>query len=531
MDVDRCKKMVSLRIVTLISAAVLYLFIPLGTLGAEEYDFWVQTPTDWVNKTEGLGNDLKKQVMSPAGDAFIEVYAAKGTNIGVQAIADGMEQAMRQRDTAYLQNRISSRNIQADGQPAILREYTGQYNGLPLRAYALYAYGNGGRFAVFGVFVAGQSAKYQQMLHTCVTSLRFSAPGQPSSGQAASTGSPYGGGGSPYGSGPDPGCGAIVGKWKWFTGSTAEFGPNGHIPGQGHHWECLDNGKTFKISWNNGQWVDTLTLSDDGSRMEGKNQVGNRVWGTRISPPPSAGSSGSGTDTAGTGGSTGGGSQSGGASAPQGRSADTTCCSYFGLWNFVPPGIHGVFMPDHHYTEQSQGLRYDCSGGQVTIHWKSGNSTTYQRKSPQLMTRTDKWGNVVKATRIRDWVDYEGKRYTACTGTDGQVSGGQGIPSVNRTREIDGNMAVQWGFAHGSLKPNDPSSWQLSTVSGVTLNFLDPYKQGKQRYRVTIKNGAGTIVSDTSVGMSATVNLPPGDYTIDVTTDIHYAGWRCEWKK
>ncbi|MBA3010884.1 MAG: hypothetical protein KJ658_00270 [Proteobacteria bacterium] len=87
------------------------------------------------------------------------------------------------------------------------------------------------------------------------------------------------------------GCNAIVGKWKWFTGSTVDFGFNGEMTGNGNHWECLDNGRTFKIVWNNGQWIDTLTLSPDGMRLEGKNQFGSRVWGQRIGQAPAAGGS------------------------------------------------------------------------------------------------------------------------------------------------------------------------------------------------------------------------------------------------
>ncbi len=509
----------SRRIVTVVlTLVVLWGYLPCAFPSAEEYDFWVQTPTDWTNKTEGLGRDLKKQVMSPAGDAFIEVYAARGNNISAQAIADGMEQAMRQRDTAYLQNRISSKDITADGQPAVLREYTGLYNGIPLRAYALYAYGNGGGFAVFGVFVAGQSAKYQDRVYTCVTSLRFSPPG----GQApASTGSsPYGGTGSPYAASPDAGCNAIVGQWKWFTGSTAQFDPNGAIPGAGSHWECLDNGRTFKISWDNGRWIDTLTLTEDGTRLEGKNQVGNRVWGTRIGAPPAAGGNGR------TQNSWGGND---GPDDPERSDADQSCCSYYGLWNFVPPGIHGIFMPDHQYTERSKGFRYDCAGGQVTIHWGGGGSTTWQRKNKDLMVRTDKYGSVLKATRLEDEVTYKGRRYKACTG-DAAPSSGNVIPKANGAKKISGNMAAQWGFAHGSLKPGDPSKWELSTVSGTTLNFKDPYNQGKQHYTVRAYSSDGSKVAETAVGMAASLSLPPGQYTLEISTGIHYAGWRCEWQ-
>lgn len=228
---------------------------------SDHFDFWIKTPNSWQDKRDGLGNDLVRQLVAPDGNAFIEVYAASGANPGLQAIADGMESGIRQRGGAYLQNRISSRSDSTPaGQAAIAREYTGNHNGVPLKALGLYAYGNGKAIVVIGVFVAAMEARYKDLVYRSVLSLSFSPP-KTSSDR----------------------CSGIVGRWHWFTGNSAEFGPNGVMPGTGNSWRCIDpKAGVFQIVWNNGKWVDTLTLSADGKRLKGKNQKGGRVWGERL---------------------------------------------------------------------------------------------------------------------------------------------------------------------------------------------------------------------------------------------------------
>ncbi|WP_320174404.1 hypothetical protein [Maridesulfovibrio sp.] len=366
----------------------------------DDYDFWIQTPTGWTHNTQGLSEDLKKQVISPDRNAFIEVYAASGNNPGLQTIADGMEQGILQRGGAYFQNRIASRNIMQDNHPAIFREYSSYYNGNRLHAYAIFTYANGGAVVAIGVFVESLAHQYQNLVYQSINSLRFSPPN--------STGSntPYGA--SPYG-GSGNACEKFAGKWKWFTGSQAEFYADGRMPGTDNHWECIDpvQGR-IRIVWSNGKWVDDLTISADGSRVDGKNQIGNRVWGTRISGP----------------------------SQP------------------APPPAQQVETPQ------------------------------------------------------------------------------QPIPKMNFARRVRGNLAASWRLAHGSLKSGTSDSrgeWELSTVSGTTLRFTDPYKQGKQRYRVKILTKDGQVVEERVVGMSEHITVSPGFYKIQMFAEGGYAGWRCEW--
>ncbi|TIH17149.1 hypothetical protein D0S45_08285 [Marinifilum sp. JC120] len=369
----------------------------------DDYDFWIQTPTGWTHNTQGLSEDLKKQVISPDRNAFVEVYAAAGNNPGLQAIADGMERGILQRGGAYFQNRIASRNIMQDNHPAIFREYSSYYNGNRLHAYAIFTYANGGAIVAIGVFAESFASQYQNLVRQSINSLRFSPP--PTAGSSttygASGGSPYGGSGNI--------CEKLVGKWKWFTGSQAEFYADGRMPGNGNSWQCIDPARgKVKIIWSNGKWVDNLTISADGSRVDGQNQIGNRVWGTKISGPSQ------------------------------------------------PP-----------------------------------SSPAQQVETPQ-----------------------------------------QPRPKMNYAKKVRGNMAADWRLAHGSLKAGTSDhhgEWELSTVSGTTLRFTDPYKKGQQRYRVKILTKDGQVMEERVVGMSEHITVSPGIYKIRLFSEGGYAGWRCEW--
>ncbi len=93
------------------AAIICCFFLFTAQAVARGASFQIQTPPHWHNRTDRLDNDLKQQVMAPGKEAFIEVYAVRSGNIGVQAIADSMEQTMRNRGKAFLQNRISSKTV------------------------------------------------------------------------------------------------------------------------------------------------------------------------------------------------------------------------------------------------------------------------------------------------------------------------------------------------------------------------------------------------------------------------------------
>ena len=83
----------------------------------------------------------------------------------------------------------------------------------------------------------------------------------------------------------------IVGTWKWFTGYVVTIHSGGSFSadtGQHGTWSCVNPEKReFKLNWakhdkKGGPWYDDLTLSGDGSSLDGKNQTNVRVWGRKI---------------------------------------------------------------------------------------------------------------------------------------------------------------------------------------------------------------------------------------------------------
>jgi len=80
----------------------------------------------------------------------------------------------------------------------------------------------------------------------------------------------------------DSKCKDISGLWHWFTGDTVAINANGTTQpsptGIRSDWTC--NGGVFVFKWSHG-YTDRLSLSADGTRLSGSNNVGIPVWGTR----------------------------------------------------------------------------------------------------------------------------------------------------------------------------------------------------------------------------------------------------------
>ena len=243
------------------AAIICCFFLFTAQAVARGASFQIQTPPHWHNRTDRLDNDLKQQVMAPGKEAFIEVYAVRSGNIGVQAIADSMEQTMRNRGKAFLQNRISSKTVHVDGNPGIIREYSGHYNGNSLQAFALYTYDRGQAFTIFGVYAENEAARYRETVYTSITSLRFSgayAPKPPSHHTGNDISGAAGGG---HGSGSGVCC-SYYGLWKFPSrGTRVHLMPN-HLYGKKRsrfHWEC--RGDQVTIHWGDGT-VETWQRQD-----------------------------------------------------------------------------------------------------------------------------------------------------------------------------------------------------------------------------------------------------------------------------
>jgi hypothetical protein len=86
-----------------------------------------------------------------------------------------------------------------------------------------------------------------------------------------------------------PQAGTAVGVWRWFNGGTTIVQSSGTLIGQNAAGQIVNRGswtqiapQTYRLTWQDGGWVDTLRLSQDGTKLEGKNQIGNPVSGTRV---------------------------------------------------------------------------------------------------------------------------------------------------------------------------------------------------------------------------------------------------------
>ena len=94
-------------------------------------------------------------------------------------------------------------------------------------------------------------------------------------------------------------CPRILGEWGWFIGGKVNFskdaqakwtpGRAGTPPASGT-WNCDPRNGTYTVTWQNG-FVDTLTLSNDGTQLNGTSSTGAKVWGKRT-----AGTAGSSTN-------------------------------------------------------------------------------------------------------------------------------------------------------------------------------------------------------------------------------------------
>jgi len=77
-------------------------------------------------------------------------------------------------------------------------------------------------------------------------------------------------------------CGAIAGTWQWVNNRDVIIRTNGSMQAAdgsiGGHWKCEEG--VYILSWNHG-YADRLTLSSDGRRLSGANNMGFAITATR----------------------------------------------------------------------------------------------------------------------------------------------------------------------------------------------------------------------------------------------------------
>ncbi len=74
---------------------------------------------------------------------------------------------------------------------------------------------------------------------------------------------------------------SAIGAWYWFNGGVVRLTSDGKIISSGKNagtYSC--SGNTCKLRWGKG-YIDTLTISADGRKLDGKNQNGTHVWAKR----------------------------------------------------------------------------------------------------------------------------------------------------------------------------------------------------------------------------------------------------------
>lgn len=91
-------------------------------------------------------------------------------------------------------------------------------------------------------------------------------------------------------------CKAAIGQWNWFIGGKVALAENGDarwtpavasmVPASGT-WRCDPQAGAYIVTWQNG-FIDTLTLSADGSKLNGTSSTGAAVSGWRGVAPAAA---------------------------------------------------------------------------------------------------------------------------------------------------------------------------------------------------------------------------------------------------
>lgn len=77
-------------------------------------------------------------------------------------------------------------------------------------------------------------------------------------------------------------CNRFIGTWQWFNGRSVQISGDYRVSTSDNSgtWRCLPNG-TIVIHWNQGGWIDTMSVSPDGNSISGRNQHGGIVTATR----------------------------------------------------------------------------------------------------------------------------------------------------------------------------------------------------------------------------------------------------------
>ena len=229
----------------------------------QKWKFNMQSPAGWPDQSKP-GSDLVAQFVEPSQNAFLEVYAVKGSMASLQALADGFETKLAGQP--YVSHRESSRQVNlGGGVPAAVREYTGDYNGTPLGSRILYTQHDGTAYVIVGVYTKAQQDQLAPVIAACLNSVSFDQK-PPEASQAKD----------------------ISGVWKSPDNQTVTFRQNGNqlsascsytLKGQPIAWngEGSINGSEVRYEYHHTHMLKgwerdgahALTVSQDGNHMSG----------------------------------------------------------------------------------------------------------------------------------------------------------------------------------------------------------------------------------------------------------------------
>ncbi len=140
------------------------------------WNFSIQLPANW-NGNLDTSNETALQAIDPTENAFLEVHASRGGGNSLEWLANELE-----AELGYSLNRVSQNTITlSGGQTALLREYTGYYNGTPIGAGILYTHHQGVYYVVIGIYTQSTAGQFANLLGQCMGSITFGNQPQPHS--------------------------------------------------------------------------------------------------------------------------------------------------------------------------------------------------------------------------------------------------------------------------------------------------------------------------------------------------------------
>ncbi|WP_432738270.1 hypothetical protein [Maridesulfovibrio sp. FT414] len=184
---------------------------------AREVSKALQCPPGWTEKENNPDEHLLKKCISPAHDAFVELYRYPEMGLSVKQILDGWTAEMSRKGMP-LQNMVSESEDEVSGSPALTRTYEGSTgSGTQFSSIITCSGYKDKNYILLGMNLTGHQVQQQEVMHT-MSVWRF--PGQAESDATDSGDS---------GSFKNIGACWAWGHWKDAAGNSILILPDGRI--------------------------------------------------------------------------------------------------------------------------------------------------------------------------------------------------------------------------------------------------------------------------------------------------------------